>query len=249
MMRRKTLLAAITAAALVAEWIGRWPRQARAAAEQAVDVALVFAVDVSRSVHEDEARLQREGYRRALGDPQVLDAIRGGALGAVALAYVEWSGIDDQRLVLQWTRVTGQVEADAWGEALSAAPRTSTGWTSISGGIEFSRRILAGCPWEATRRVIDVSGDGVNNNGPPAEQARDRAVAEGITINGLAIKDDLRTFGLPTPKPLDDYFRDSVIGGPGAFVVAVGSFESFGTALRRKLLREIARTQQPATDG
>jgi hypothetical protein len=227
-MRRRTLLTLVTVAALTTGRSARKSLEAQAAVDEAVDVALVFAADVSRSIDEDEARLQREGYRRAVTDPQVLEAIRGGALGSVALAYVEWSGVNHQRLVVPWTRVTGQADADAWAEALSQAPRTSTGWTSVSAGIDFSRRMLAECPWEATRRVIDVSGDGVNNSGSPAEHARDRAVAEGITINALAIMNDRPTFGRPPPMPLDDYFRDSVIGGPGAFVMAVEEFESFG---------------------
>jgi hypothetical protein len=161
-----------TGMALVADM-----RPARAqAAREAVDVAVVFAVDVSRSIDEDEGRLQREGYRMAVTDARVLAAIRGGAVGAVAVAYVEWSGIDHQRLVVPWTRIAGQGDADAWAEVLARTPRVSMGWTSVSGGVEFSRRVLAECPWEATRRVIDVSGDGVNNSGPPPEEARDRAV-------------------------------------------------------------------------
>jgi hypothetical protein len=145
-MRRRTLLIMAMAAALTGGRPSFQLREAHAANDEAVDVALVFAVDVSRSIDEDEARLQREGYRRAVTDPQVIEAIRGGALGAVALAYSEWSGIDHQRLVVPWARVAGQADADAWAEALSRAPRTSTGGTSVSGGIEFSRRILAECP-------------------------------------------------------------------------------------------------------
>jgi hypothetical protein len=239
--RRRTLLAAAAAAALVGGWPGLAPPQARAASDEAVvDVAVVFAVDVSRSIDEDEARLQREGYRRAVTDPRVVEAIRGGAVGAIAIAFVEWSGIEHQRLVVPWTRVAGQADADAWAEVLARAPRTSVGWTSISGGIDFARRVLAECPWEATRKVIDVSGDGVNNSGPPVQEARDRAVAEGVTINGLAILTDPPTFGRMPAVPLEAYFRESVVGGPGAFVVAVEGFESYGLALRRKLLRKIA---------
>ncbi len=114
----------------------------------------------------------------------------------------------------------------------------------MSGGIEFSRRTLAEAPWEATRRVIDVSGDGVNNSGPPVEEARDRAVAEGI-INGLPILNDHPTFGRMPPVPLDEYYRESVIGGPESFVIAVEEFDSFGVAVRRKLIREIAELPMP----
>jgi hypothetical protein len=238
-MRRRSLLAAAGAAAIV-QPIGP------ARADEPVDVALVLAVDVSRSIDEDEARLQREGYRAAVSDAKVVEAIRGGMLGGIAIAYVEWAGIEYQRTVIPWTRIASQRDADAWAETLAQAPRSSLSWTSISGGVEFSRQLIAQCPHEATRKVIDVSGDGVNNSGPPAEQARDRAVADGITINGLPILNDRPTFGRPPPIPLDDYFRQSVVGGPGAFVIAAEDFEAFGNAVRRKLIREIAGLPGPA---
>lgn len=231
MLRRSLIAAAGAAAAL---------RPALARADDPVDVALVLAVDVSRSVDEDEARLQREGYRSALTDPRLVEAIRGGITGSVAIAYVEWAGLEYQRLVLPWTRIGSQDQAEIWATALAEAPRASLSWTSISRAIDFSSRVLAECPFEATRRVIDISGDGVNNSGPPAEEARDRAVAEGITINGLPILNDRPNFGRRPPIPLDIYFRESVIGGPGAFMVAAEGFEDFGQAVRRKLIREIA---------
>jgi len=238
-MRRRSLLAAAGAAALL-------PASARA--DEPVDVALVLAIDVSRSVDEDEARLQREGYRAAVTDPRVVEAIRGGMLGSIAIAYVEWAGSEYQRLVLPWVRIDSQAAADSWAEALAQAPRASLSWTSISGAIDFSRSVLAECPHEATRRVIDVSGDGVNNSGVPAEQARDRAVAEGITINGLPILNDRPTFGRPPPLPLDAYYRESVIGGQGAFLIPAEDFEAFGNAVRRKLIREVAGLGGPVTD-
>lgn len=231
-MRRRSLIAA--GAAALAGTTGA------ARAEEPVDVALVLAVDVSRSIDEDEARLQREGYRAAVADPRVVEAIRGGMLGAVAIAYTEWAGIEYQRMVIPWTRIGSPRDAEGWAGTLAQAPRSSLSWTSISGAIDHARRVMAECPFEATRRVIDVSGDGVNNSGPPAELARDRAVAEGIVINGLPILNDRPTFGRPPPMPLDQYFRDSVVGGPGAFVIAAEDFETFGTAVRRKLIREIA---------
>jgi hypothetical protein len=231
-MRRRTLMAAAgTALALPAR---------RTRAEEPVDVALVLAVDVSRSIDEDEARLQREGYRAAVSDPRVVEAIRGGMMGAIAIAYTEWAGIEFQRLVLPWTRIASARDAEAWAGALAQAPRTSLSWTSISGALDHARRVMGECPYEATRKVIDISGDGVNNSGPPAEAARDRAVAEGITINGLPILNDRPTFGRPPPMPLDQYFRESVIGGPGAFMIPAEDFEAFGQAVRRKLIREIA---------
>ncbi|MDO9499801.1 DUF1194 domain-containing protein [Falsiroseomonas sp.] len=231
-MRRRSLLAAAGAAAALRPTLAR--------AEDPVDVALVLAVDISRSVDEDEARLQREGYRSAMTDPRLVEAIRGGMTGGIALAYVEWAGFEYQRLVLPWTRIGSQAQAESWASALAEAPRVSLSWTSISGAIEFSRRTLAECPFEATRRVIDVSGDGVNNSGAPAEEARDRAVAEGITINGLPILNDRPTFGRRPPIPLDIYYRESVIGGPGAFMIPAEDFDDFGQAVRRKLIREIA---------
>lgn len=237
-MRRRTLLGTTIASAATLR------QRPAGAQDDAVDVLLVLAVDVSRSIDEDEARLQREGYRNAVADPNVVQAVRGGMTGAVGLAYVEWAGVEYQRLVLPWTRIASRADAEDWAAALGRAPRVSLSWTSVSGGIEFSRQVLAEAPWQAVRRVIDVSGDGVNNSGPPAEEARDRAVAEGITINGLPILNDRPTFGRPT-VPLDEYYRESVVGGPGAFVIAVEEFESFGVAVRRKLIREISDLPPP----
>lgn len=231
-MRRRTLLAAAGAAAM--------PVLGPARAEEAVDVALVLAVDVSRSIDEDEARLQREGYRAAVADPVVVAAIRGGLIGAVGIAYVEWAGIEYQRTVIPWRRIASQADAEAWAATLAEAPRASLSWTSISGAIRHARGVLAECPWEATRRVIDVSGDGVNNSGPPADRERDAAVAEGVVINGLPIINDRPTFGRLPPVPLDDYYRENVIGGDGAFMIVAEDFESFGVAVKRKLIREIA---------
>lgn len=231
-MRRRFLLAAAGAAAMSGPH--------RAHAEDAVDVALVLAVDVSRSIDEDEARLQREGYRSAVADPVVVAAIRGGMIGAVAVAYVEWAGIEYQRTVIPWRRIATQAEADGWAGELAEAARTSLSWTSVSGAIRHSRQVMTECPWEATRQVIDVSGDGVNNSGPPADQQRDAAVAEGITINGLPIINDRPTFGRMPPVPLDDYYRENVIGGEGHFMIVAEDFESFGVAVKRKLIREIA---------
>jgi hypothetical protein len=247
-MRRRTLLASAagfgtaTAAFSIPTGLGAATPGDRHAP---VDVNLVLAVDVSRSIDEDEARLQREGYRSAIASPQVVEAIRAGILGAIGIAYVEWGGIEYQRTVLPWFRIASQEQAEEWAEMLGRAPRISLSWTSISGGIEHARRLFAESPWEATRRVIDVSGDGVNNSGPPAEEARDRAVAEGITINGLPIMNDRPTFGRLPPIPLDEYYRESVIGGPGAFLVVAEDFTSFAIAVKRKLIREIAAIPEP----
>jgi hypothetical protein len=238
-MHRRALLAAGAAAATA----GAAARFASArAAEEPVDVLLVLAVDVSRSVDEDEARLQREGYRNAVSDPVVVEAIRGGMIGAVGIAYVEWAGAEYQRLVLPWTRISTPADAFAWATRLDEAPRASLSWTSISGALDFSARVLAEAPFEAARRVIDVSGDGVNNSGGPVEAARDKLLADGVTINGLPIMNDRPTFGRLPPVPLDEYFRESVVGGPGAFVIPAEDFQVFGHAVKRKLIREIAGT-------
>ncbi|NMJ41297.1 DUF1194 domain-containing protein [Roseomonas sp. JC162] len=231
-MRRRILLAAAGVAAV--------PAIRPARAQDAVDVSLVLAVDVSRSIDEDEARLQREGYRLAVADPVVVAAIRGGMTGSIGIAYVEWAGIEYQRTVIPWRRIANQADADGWAAELASAPRVALSWTSISGAIRHARQVLADCPWEATRKVIDVSGDGVNNSGPPADRERDAAVAEGIVINGLPIVNDRPTFGRLPPVPLDDYYRENVIGGDGSFMIVAEDFESFGVAVKRKLIREIA---------
>ena len=205
-----------------------------------MDVRLVLAVDVSRSIDQEEARLQREGYRSAMSDPAVIAAITGGMLGAIAVAYVEWAGFTLQTLVLPWTRIGSAAEAAAWSARLGRAPRESLSRTSLSGALRFSGRVLASCPWEGTHQVIDVSGDGVNNSGPPADEERDRLVARGVTINGLPIVNDRPNFGTVPDGTLEAYYRDSVIGGPGAFLIPAASFAEFGQAIRRKLIQEIA---------
>jgi hypothetical protein len=227
---RRSLLTAAALAAL--------PTPLRA--EEPVDTLLVLAVDISRSVDEDEAKLQREGYRNGVSDPRVVEAMLGGVLGSIGLAYVEWAGSEYQRLVLPWRRIGSQADAQAWAEALAEAPRQSLSWTSISGALEFSAQVLARAPFEGTRRVIDLSGDGVNNSGPPPEPVRDRLVADGVVINGLPIVNDRPTYGRGPQMPLDQYYRDSVVGGTGAFLVVAEDFNSFGVAVRRKLIREIA---------
>lgn len=238
-LRRRSLLAAGGAAFLPAT-------TARAAGEEAVDLLLVLAVDVSRSIDEDEARLQRQGYREAMSDPRVVEAIRSGMLGSIAVAYVEWAGWDYQRVVIPWTRIGGRAEAETWSATLAEAPRVSLSWTSISGGLEAARRALADCPFEGTRRVVDVSGDGVNNSGPPVEGVRDVLVAEGVIINGLPIMNDRPGWGRMPLMPLDVYFGQSVVGGDGSFVIAAEDFDTFGSAVRRKLVREIAALPGPS---
>lgn len=212
-----------------------------------VDLALVLAVDASRSIDEWEYNLQREGYVTAFSDPQVVKAIRSGPYGAIAVAYVEWSSDDQQQVVVDWTLIRDEATAAAFAARLKASERHFMARTSISGGVDFSVAVLAESGIRATRRAIDVSGDGVNNRGRPVQQSRDDAVKAGITINGLAIIND-RPQGWAAPIPLDQYYRENVIGGPGAFLVVASDFQSFGEAIRRKLVMEIAGCAPPLSD-
>jgi hypothetical protein len=211
---------------------------------QQVDLLLVLAADVSRSVDHQKFMLQREGYAAAVSNPQVLDAIRSGANGKIALNFLEWSGVGAQKVVIDWTVIDGPASARKFGDQLVEAPRSFADRTSISGGIEFAMAQLKRAPFQSTRRTIDVSGDGTNNAGPDVTLARDDAVAQGVTINGLVILSQSQVPWNPEhtnpPGGLEQYYRDNVIGGPGAFVVAAEGFESFGRAIIKKMIAEIA---------
>lgn len=228
-MRRRAVLAGALA-------LGTGP--ARAAGE--VDLALVLAVDVSRSIDAEEAQLQREGYQEAMVHPQVVAAITGGPHGAIAVAYVEWAGIQYQRLVIPWTRLGSAAECAAWAGVLAEQRRDSMAWTSISGALIMAGQVLEACPFAAARRVVDVSGDGVNNSGPPPGLIRDRLVAQGVVINGLPIVNDRPNFGRMPMQDLEPHYREEVIGGEGAFLIVADDFDRFGAAIRRKLVTEIA---------
>jgi len=212
------------------------------AAALPVDLELVLAVDVSRSIDPDEARLQREGYVRALTDPRVVQAIRSGVHGSIALTYVEWAAASLQFTVIGWTLIKDQASADAFAGRLAEAPMQSHSRTSISGAIDYSMQLFGRNGFEGERLVIDISGDGRNNDGRQAHLARNDAVARGITINGLPIINDRPTFGFPPDANLDVYYETDVIGGPGAFMVVARNFEQFGEAILAKLIREIAQT-------
>lgn len=214
------------------------------AAALPVDLELVLAVDVSRSIDPDEARLQREGYVRALTDDRVIQAIRSGVHGRIALCYVEWAAASLQFTVIGWTLIQDQASAQAFAGKLAEAPMQSHSRTSISGAIDYSMQLFGKNGFEGERLVIDISGDGRNNDGRQAHFARNEAVARGITINGLPIINDRPTFGFPPDSNLDVYYETDVIGGPGAFMVVARSFEQFGEAILSKLIREIA--EQPA---
>ncbi|HYE00232.1 MAG TPA: DUF1194 domain-containing protein [Alphaproteobacteria bacterium] len=210
------------------------------AAAETVDVELVLAADGSGSIDDAELRLQREGYANALASPQVLDAIRSGGHGAVAVAFVEWGGPGSHHVIVDWRIVRDEASARAFGEALLAAPRRAQGYNDIAGTIDFSRRLIETNAHEGARKVIDVSGDGPNINGRPVTAARDEAVLAGITVNALAIDPNRRG------QQLDRYYESEVIGGWGSFVMVAENREAFGRAVLAKLVREIAAAPPPA---
>lgn len=212
---------------------------ASARAQSAVDLQLVLAVDVSGSVNHERFELQKQGYVAAFRNARVLQAIRSGAHQSIAVTMVQWTGPFLQFQVLPWTLVKDDASAHGVAAAIQATPRRlATGGTSISGAIDYSATLFADSPFKAERRVIDVSGDGSNNRGRSVVQARDEAVNAGITINGLPI--------LAFEMFLDRYYRDFVIGGPGAFMVAAESFEDFADAILKKMIIEIAGGPPPA---
>ena len=213
-------------------------------AAEPVDLALVLVSDVSRSVDDAEFRMQKAGYAAAFSDPRVLAAIHNGAIGAIAVAYVEFAGSFEVRTVMEWRVVRDAAGARAMTDAIESAPRSFRGRTSISAGIDRAMQLLAEAPLEAQRRVIDVAGDGTNNSGRDVAAARDQAVAAGVTINGLAIINEhpvSYTFAHVQPEGgLAEWYRQNVTGGPGSFVLEVREFSQFGDAMTRKLINEIA---------
>jgi Protein of unknown function (DUF1194) len=204
------------------------------AAEAEVDLQLVLAVDASGSVNQRRFELQKQGYASAFRSPRVLNAIRSGISQAIAVTMIQWTGPRLQIHVVPWMVVKDEASAEALAAAIETTPRRLFGGgTSISGAIDYARLIvLAQSPFTATRRTIDVSGDGANNIGRPASLARDEAVRDGITINGLPI--------LSVEPDLDHYYFENVIGGPGAIMVPADSYESFAEAILKKLIQEIA---------
>jgi Protein of unknown function (DUF1194) len=214
---------------------------AATAAEVQVDLQLVLAVDASGSVNMYRFELQKRGYAAAFRNPRVLSAIRSGISQAIAVTMHQWTGPRLQVHVVPWMVVKDEASAEALAAAIENTPRKLFGGgTSISGAIDYSRLILAQSPFTATRRTIDVSGDGANNIGRPARVARDEAVRDGITINGLPI--------LSVEPDLDTYYFENVIGGPGAVMVPADSYESFAEAILKKLIIEIA-SDNPETLG
>jgi hypothetical protein len=236
------MFAAMALPALALLALGHGP-PARAA--ERVGLLLVLAADTSSSVNEPEFQLQRKGHAAALADPRVISAIRATPGGRIAVAYVEWSGPWTQKLVVDWTLVDGLAAGRRLGARIAAAPRAfSKRSTSIGDAIDFSAAQFGRAPFQAPRRVIDISGDGDSNTGRPVAAARDAAIARGITVNGLVIRGPAKAAERHAhsnpPGGLARYYRRNVIGGPGAFVLEAEDHRSFGSALVRKLVREIA---------
>lgn len=218
--------------------------QPTGAAAETVDLQLVLAADVSRSVDPREFDLQRQGYATAFQDPRVLRAIRSGRIGRIAVCYVEWSGPDSSAIVADWTVIGDDESAGAFAEAILAPPRPFANRTAIGAAIDFARMQFQHSGHESLRRTIDVSGDGTNTNGREPALARDEAVQDGITINGLVILSPepmpWNPYHTHPPGGLENYYRENVVGGSGAFVLVVEDFTSFAYALTNKLIREIA---------
>lgn len=225
-----------TATGLIAAAVGVAPTSAFA--DGAVDLQLVLAVDTSGSVNRTRFELQRDGYANAFRTPEVQRVVLGGRAGGIAVCMTHWTGPGLQEIAQPWTRVGDVAACVAFANAVTDGPRRLfAGGTSISGAIDHSRLLFSRCPFsgiggKAPRRVIDISGDGENNRGRSPDSARDETVALDITINGLPI--------LAIEPGLDDYYREHVIGGTGAFLIAAQTFEMFGEAVRRKLIQEIA---------
>jgi hypothetical protein len=222
-----------------------YPFAPAAQAAERVDIELVLAVDVSLSMSPGELEIQRRGYAAALTHDTVLQAIADGAYGKIAVSYVEWAGTTMQRVVVPWTTIAARADADRVVAQMSAQPPNSARRTSISAALEFAGDLFAESEFEGMKRVIDISGDGANNQGGPVDAVRDRLVGQGITINGLPL---MTTGGFTSAfdvPHLDQYYADCVIGGPGAFTVPVNDWTQFPEAVRRKLVMELAGIGSP----
>lgn len=219
----------------------------------AVDAAVVLVSDVSRSIDEQEYQLQKQGYAQALGSPALLAAIQGGAAGAIAVAYVEFASPDEVATVLDWTVLRDAPDLAALAARIQAEPRRFAGRTAIGVGIAHAMALLARAPWRDARAVIDVCGDGTNNAGPDVSAQRDAAVAAGVVVNGLTIINDHPGSSIiahvQPPGGLTHYYRERVAGGMGSFVLEIHDFASFGEAMTRKLIDEIAAAPRPAGRG
>jgi Protein of unknown function (DUF1194) len=244
-MKRRVIAAALVCMAAIAAGVGGGARA------ETVDLLLVLAADVSRSIDDEEFNLQRKGYANAITDPEVLSAIIGGKHHAIAVTFVEWAGAGEQNTIVDWTVVRDGEAAAAIASTIMSAPRSFVGRTAIGAAIDFAVQRLQASSAEGERRVIDVSGDGTNNSGRPVTEARDEAVSAGITINGLAIINTRSSpgyaFHTQPPGGLPKYYRENVTGGPDSFLLTIEDFHSFADALTRKLVAEIAGISAPAS--
>jgi Protein of unknown function (DUF1194) len=238
-MRKVRLLLAVLAAVMFV--------RPAVAAEQ-VDLLLVLASDVSRSVDAAKFKLQRDGYVAAISNPRVIEAIKSGPHGRIAICFIEWSGVGAQKVVVDWMMIDGVKAAQDFASQLDEAQRSFADRTSISGGIDFAMAQLEHAPFQAARRTIDVSGDGTNNSGRDVTAARDEALAQGVTINGLVILSEQplswNADHTNPPGGLEAYYRNNVTGGPNSFVLVAENFNTFGQAILNKLVAEVA-----AADG
>jgi len=214
----------------------------RAAAEPkaSVDVELILAVDVSYSMDLDELAVQREGYAQAINSKEFLQALKSGPTGKIAVTYFEWAASNDQKIIIPWRLIDGPETADAVATEIMKTPIRRASRTSISGAIGFAMPLFDENPYHGLRRVIDISGDGPNNNGGPVTVARDTALEKGIVINGLPIMVKEPSYSTMDIDNLDYYYEDCVVGGPGSFVIAIKDREKFKEAIRTKLLMEVA---------
>ena len=206
----------------------------------AVDVLLILAVDVSYSMDMDELAIQREGYAQAIVSKDFLQALKTGPTGKVAVTYFEWAASSDQKIIIPWRVIDGPESADAVAADIMKTPIRRASRTSISGAIHFAMPLFDQSPYHGLRRVIDISGDGPNNNGTPVTLARDEALSKGIVINGLPIMVKEPSYSTMDIDNLDFYYEDCVVGGPGSFVVSIKDREKFKEAIRTKLLMEVA---------
>ncbi len=240
--------AVVAGAVLVAAWTGGFAAPSPRLADKRpnavpVDVELVIAVDVSNSMDPEEQELQRDGYVAALTSREFLQALRSGALGKVAVTYFEWAGMFDQTILMPWRLIESPETADAVAREIARAPYRRAPRTSIYGALQFAKPLFEASGYRGHRQVIDVSGDGVNNMGPPVTQMRDDVLAAGMTINGLPIMLRRQTgYGMwgMAYEHLDIYYEDCVIGGPGSFVIAIKERDQFKEATRNKLVQEVA---------
>lgn len=216
-------------------------------AEEEIDLALVLAVDISSSMDIVEQITQRAGYIDAFRDAEVIRAIKEGTIGKIAVTYVEWSSTREQIVVVPWTVIDGVASANAFADKLTKAPINRLNFTSISSALTFSAALLGARGGAALRQVIDISGDGPNNIGPPVLAARAAVMAKGITINGLPVMLPNHANDLGSLPDLDEYYRNCVIGGPSSFVLPIKAVSEFSSATRHKLLLEIAAVQPTET--